>query len=1038
MHYNAASPVVWSREEVLAMSSAVQPKTQDGDRRRYVGQSVPRRENLALLAGRGQFIDDLPVKARTHHAAFLRSPHAHARVVSIDVSEAARMPGVSAVVTGADVAAWTSPLHVGFKHEMDYRGIAVDRVRYVGEPVAVVCAASRYQAEDALDAIVVEYDPLPAVVDPVEAAAEQAPVLHPAQGSNVVSRRTFTHGEPDAVFERAPRQTEITIRYPRNSVTPMETYAVVAEYLPDNDGYDVMSNFQGPFSVHAVMALALKVPGARLRHRSPPNSGGSFGSKLTIFPYIIVLCVCSRLAGRPIKWIEDRLEHLAGANSAPNRVTRIAAAYGDDGVVQAFRMEHWDDHGAYLRAPMPAPIYRMHGLSTNGYGIRHVQVTNNIMVTNKCPTGAVRGFGGPQLYFAIERLMARVAAELGMDHLDLIRRNLIGADVFPYRAPAGALIDSGNFHRVLDETIEQGGLEALRRHRDSMRAEGRLYGIGYACAVEPSQSNMGYISTLKTAEERARAGPKDGAVASCTVMVDALGSVSVIGDSVPQGQGHQTVLAQIIADELGLAIDDVQVNLETDTQKDGWSIAAGNYSCRFAPAAASAAQAAAEKVREKMARIASQFLNVPADELEFTDGRIQAAGNPGNAVPFYRVGGMAHWSPSSLPEGMEPGLRESAHWNAPELAPTSAADEINTSLAYGFAFDYCGVEIDRNTGEVRVDRYVTSHDCGTLLNPAIAIGQMHGSFANAIGAALYEEFVYDEDGSFLTGTFADYLVPTAHEMPPLTLVHPTPNPSPFTRLGAKGIAEGNQYTTPVCLANAVADALGRPDLDVILPLVPSRVASWIWGEEPPRPVAVGAVATQAASASAPEAGRRGRALTGDGATTVPAPPQQVWAMLMDPATLAAVIPGCDRLEAEGDDAYRGTVNMGVGPVRGRFEAHFRFEDLEAPTRARLAGELLGPLGSSAGHADVRLQPEGTGTRVDYTYEVRLSGKVASIGGRMLNGAARILIRQFFDALVRRAAGDAEEAAPGPDSDPGAGKGAGSRWQRVKRTLGLGK
>jgi len=371
----------------------------------YVGQRILRVEDPPLLRGRGQFIDDLPVKTGTLHVAILRSPHAHADIAAVDTSKALLRPGVRAVVTGRDVAALTDPLIVGFATPMKYYGIAVERVRYVGEPVAVVCATTRYLAEDALDHIQVDYRPLPAVVDPIAAAQSDAPILHPTVGSNVVSYREFHHGDANKAFSESKWKSEVTITYPRNSITLMEGYAVIAEHLPDSGGFDVTSNFQGPFSLHPVMARALRISGSRLRHRSPANSGGSFGSKLALFPYIVVLCICARIAGRPVKWIEDRMEHLAAASSAPNRVTRVQAAYDDDGLVDALRLTHWDDHGAYLRAPMPAPIYRMHGLSTNAYRIRHVDVSNHILVTNKCPTGAVRGFGGPQLYFAIERMM---------------------------------------------------------------------------------------------------------------------------------------------------------------------------------------------------------------------------------------------------------------------------------------------------------------------------------------------------------------------------------------------------------------------------------------------------------------------------------------------------------------------------------------------------------------------------------------------------------------------------------------------------------
>jgi 2-furoyl-CoA dehydrogenase large subunit len=955
-------------------------------RKTYVGERVLRVENPPLLRGRGQFVDDLPIKPGTLHAAILRSPHPHAEIASIDTSKALVRPGVRAVITGRDVAALTDPLIVGFATPMEYYGIAVDRVRYVGEPVAVVCAATRYLAEDALEDIHVDYRPLPAVVDPIEATAAAAPILHPAVGSNILSYREFRHGNASRAFAEAKRQSTITITYPRNSITPMEGYAVIAEHLPDSGGYDVISNFQGPFSLHPVMARALRMPGSRLRHRSPPNSGGSFGSKLALFPYIVVLCICARIASRPIKWIEDRLEHLAAASAAPNRVTRVEAAYDDQGVVSALRLTHWDDHGAYLRAPMPAPIYRMHGLSTNAYGIKHIDVFNHILVTNKCPTGAVRGFGGPQLYFAVERMMHTIATELRINPLDLIRRNLIPAGSFPYRAPAGALIDSGDYQRMIDETVRDGRLEELKERRERARQDGKLYGIGYAVAVEPSQSNMGYISTLKTGVERERAGQKDGAVAAATINIDPLGAISVVADSVPQGQGHQTALAQIVADQLGVKFEDVAVNLEIDTQKDGWSIAAGNYSCRFAPATVSATHLAAVRLREKLARIAAPSLNVPPDRIDFADGKIFARDNPDNALRFHRVAGQAHWSPASLPDGMAPALRESVTWSAPELTPTTAGDEINTSLAYGFGFDFCGVEIDSDTGEIRIDKYVTSHDCGTILNPGLADGQIHGSFAAAIGASLYEEFAYAEDGSFLSGTFADYLVATAAEMPKLDILHTVQSPSPFTRLGAKGIAEGNQYSTPACLANAIADALGHSDITV--PLKPAKILERLAAEEQPR-------RSRDVQPAAQRAGLRGA-----GSVTVPSDPQTVWLALLNEDTLREAVPGCGRLARIGAHSFTASVVLGIGPVKGRFDAEIGLFDLEEPRSALLKGRLLGALGTASGEGRLTLSAQNGRCRIDYRYDIHLSGRAAMIGGRMLDGAARHLINEFFRRFAR--------------------------------------
>ncbi|MCY4470023.1 MAG: xanthine dehydrogenase family protein molybdopterin-binding subunit [Thiotrichales bacterium] len=787
-------------------------------------------EAEGLVTGGGRFAGDVGERPRALNAAVLRSPHAHAMIVGIDATGALSSPDVVAVLVGGDVVAWSEPFIAGVRQPVRHYALAVDRVRYAGEPVAVVLARDRYVAEDALERIEIEYGELDGVVGPVAAAAPEATLLHREVGSNVVSDRKFRYGNPDTAFETTEHRVGVRTHYPRNACTPVEGFVVVAEYLGD-DGYDVLSNFQGPYSLHPVMARALGVPGSRLRLRSPPHSGGSFGVKQAIFPYIVAMCLASRKAGCPVKWVEDRLEHLLAATSATNRVTTLEAAVTADGTVTALRWDQLDDCGAYLRAPEPASLYRTHGHMTGPYHIPNLEIRNRVVLTNKTPTGLNRGFGGPQVYFALERLMHRIAKTLGLDPLDVIRRNLVPKEAFPYRAAAGSLLDSGDYHTALDIATGDGRLDRLRVRRAAARAEGRRYGIGFAAVVEPSISNMGYITMALTAEERARAGPKDGAAACATVAIDPIGSITVQADSVPQGQGHRTVLAQVVADALGVGLNDVTVNVELDTQKDPWSIAAGNYSSRFSGAVAGAAHLAAMKLRDRLARIASTNLNVSPDALEFAGGRIVAADNPENAVPLRRAAGIAHWSPGSLPEDAEPGLRETVFWSMPGLDPPDAEDRVNSSGAYGFIFDMCGVEID-DTGRVRIDEYVTMHDAGKRLNPALVDGQIRGGFAHGLGAALYEELAYDSDGSFLSGTFADYLVPTACEVPNPAILH-METPSPFTPLGAKGVGEGNAMSTPVCLANAVADALGIDDVD--LPMTPAKVASWFAGEEPPPP-----------------------------------------------------------------------------------------------------------------------------------------------------------------------------------------------------------
>nr|WP_067286963.1 molybdopterin cofactor-binding domain-containing protein [Marinobacterium profundum] len=968
------------------------------DRPNRIGARTERVEDEALLRGLGRYGDDVATAPGTLHATVVRSPHAHARILSLNTEKALAMQGVHGVLTGADVARWTAPFAVGVRQPMEHWCVAIDKVRYAGEPVCVVIADNRYLAEDAADAIEVEYETLPVSVDPETAIEDTAPVLHEAVGSNVVNERHFRYGEPEQAFEQAPFRVSLKVKYPRSACTPMECYVVLAHYQSASGTYDVLSNFQGPYALHSVMARALKVSGNCLRLRTPPDSGGSFGIKQGVFPYIVMMGLASRKVGAPVKWVEDRLEHLQAASSATNRVTEIEAAVEPDGRVTALRYDQIDDCGAYLRAPEPATFYRMHGNLTGAYGIRHLLVRNRVVLTNKTPTGLNRGFGGPQVYFALERLMQRIAVELDLDPLEVIRRNLIPAGVFPYQAPAGALLDSGDYPAAVGQAVVDGGLAELLRRRDDARAEGRLYGIGYAAVVEPSISNMGYITAAMTPEERRKAGPKNGAVSTATITVGPLGDVSVHVSSTPQGQGHQTVVAQVVAEVLGVAFASIRVNVELDTQKDAWSIASGNYSSRFAGAVAGTVYRAAVAIRDRMALIAAGQLGVQAEAVRFADGKVFAEG--ANPMPFHRLAGAAHWAPATLPEHEGGGLRETAFWSPPELTAPGDDDRINSSLCYGFIFDFCGLEIDRVTGEIRLDRYVTMHDAGRLLNPALVDGQVRGAFAQGFGAALMEEFAYGSDGSFLSGTLADYLIPTAPEVIEPVILH-METPSPFTPLGAKGAGEGNNMSTPVCIANAVADALGCDDIR--LPLTPSRVRGLIGIDEPEAPEHL----KQSAEAPAIPGGST---LQASGSVSIPASPEQVFDSLLDPAVLAVIIPGCHQLELEGENSYCADVTIGVGLIRARFQARVKLSDLEPPHSLCLSGSGNSPMGSAQGRARIRLSSlEDGGTRLDYQYDAAVGGKIAAVGGRMLQGASRVIIGQIFSRLSQQVGGVAPQA-----------------------------
>ncbi len=981
-----------------------EPSLVGAARQAWVGQRIERVEDDALLNGRGAYADDLGTRPGTLHAAVLRSPHPHARLLGIHTQAALALHGVRAVLTGADVQAWAQPFVVGVKQPMQHWALAVDRVRHVGEPVAVVVAEDRYIAEDALDLLRVEYEPLPVVMDIERALQDGDLPLHEAVGNNVVSDREFCYGDPGSAFAQpGVRTVRTSVHYPRNSCSPIECGVVIAEHLPGDEGYDVLSNFMGPFSLHAVMAMALKVPGNKLRHRVPRDSGGSFGVKQAVFPYVVLMCLASRKAGAPVKWVEDRLEHLSAATSATARLTTIEAAVTPEGRVLALRYDQADEVGAYLRAPEPATFYRMHGALTGAYAIEHLAVRNRVVVTNKTPTGLVRGFGGPQVYYALERLMDRIAVELAIDPVQLRLRNYVPADAFPYTAAAGAVLDSGDYARLTHMAMAEAQARQLGERQRAARAAGRLYGIGVAAIVEPSVSNMGYISTVLTAEQRAKAGPKNGAIASATVAIDLLGGVNVTIASAPAGQGHMTVCAQVVADVLGLHPAQVVVNVEFDTAKDAWSVAAGNYSSRFAGAVAGTVHLATQRLRDKLARIAAAAWGCDSADIGFEDGKVFNRRQPDQAQPFTRLAASPHWAPALLPAGETPGLRETAFWTPETLRAPDPQDRVNTSAAYGFVFDVCGLEIDPDTGAVRVDRYITAHDAGRLLNPALADGQIRGAFAQGLGAALLEEFRYGADGSFQSGTLADYLMPTTCEAPDPVIVH-LETPSPFTPLGAKGLGEGNNMSTPPCIANAFADALRplRDVADIRLPLTPDRVLHHLQTAEP-APRHPQAPAPVAASAG------EGLSLAAQGTVEIAAPPERVFAVLLAPAALARVIPGCHALQADGENRYRADVTVGIGLIKARYEARITLSDIEAPQRLRLAGRGSSSLGTGAGDGLVRLEATAAGTRLHYDYRAQVGGKVAMVGSRMLEGAARVIVAQLFESLGRQAAGS--DAAP---------------------------
>jgi 2-furoyl-CoA dehydrogenase large subunit len=716
-------------------------------------------------------MDDIDPVPHARHAAIVRSPFAHARIGGIDVSAALEMPGVLDVLTGEEVAALSSPFPAGVESDVPYWSAAVGTARYAGEPVAVVVADSRYVAEDAAELVLVDWDPL----DPEE---------------RIVHERSFSYGAVEEAFEAADVVVRREYTFPRWSCTPVECYGVIADWR--GDGLTAWANFQGPFTLHSVAAAALGLRGSKLRLVTPPDSGGSFGIKSSVFTYVVLLGLASRKLGVPVRWTEDRLEHLAASAHATSRATTVEAAFASDGELLGLRYELTEDVGAYVRAPEPATLYRMHGSLAGAYRVANVATRNRLVLTNRCPTGLNRGFGGPQLYFPLERTMDIAARQLELDPAELRRRNLVRS--FPHTTASGGHYESGDFEGALDEAL------AFVRY-DERRAEqraGAAIGIGIACIVEPSVSNMGYITLAQTPEERAESLPKSGNAEGCTILVSPLGGVSVRLSTTPQGQGHRTVAAQIVADRLGCALEDVEVISELDTSVNAWSVASGNYSSRFSGVGAGAVASAADRLADKIAAIRAHV---------------------GEDVSLRRVAGMCHWNPESLPDGMEPGLGVTSFYAAPGLDPPDADDRVSSSGQHAIVVDVAVVEVEAETGRVRVLDYVTVHDAGRLLNPLIVDGQIRGGFAHGAGAALFERIAYDETGTLLTGTFMDYLVPSAPDVPPIRIAH-RETPSPYG-LGAKGLGEGNTMSAPAAIGNAVADALGVDDLE--LPLTAPRV-----------------------------------------------------------------------------------------------------------------------------------------------------------------------------------------------------------------------
>ncbi|WP_433574794.1 xanthine dehydrogenase family protein molybdopterin-binding subunit [Nocardia brasiliensis] len=777
-------------------------------------------EDPALLTGRGRFLDDLDPLPHTLTAAIVRSPFAHARIRGVRLERARAAIGVVAVLGPVEVKAALRPFPLAVRTPMPYYPTAVDKARFVGEPVAVVVATDRYLAEDAAELVEVDYEVLPTVVDVEQAMLPDAPLLHETAEDNVATDRTFVFGDVDSIFAEADRVVRRDYHFPRYSSTPMECYSVIADWQDEEDGPAIRawSNFHGPFSMVAVLAGAFGLPASRIRLMIPSDIGGSFGIKAGIYPYIALMALASRHAGRPVRWAEDRIEHLLASSAGADRVMRFEAAVTADGMVRGLRADLIDNVGAYLRPPEPSTLYRCFGNITGAYKIEAVEVRSRAVVTNKAPTGLNRGFGGQQLYFGLERLMDEIAGECHRDPAELRTANFIAHADFPYATPSGGIYDSGDYHRALDLLIHNAGYAALREEQRLARAAGQYFGIGIATIVDPSATNIGYVGLATPAEQRMAGRSKSGSTEHVRISIDPNGVVSVLLGTVPQGQGHATVAQAVVAGALGVPLGQVRPVVEMDTATTPWTISSGSYSSRFAPLLTSALVEAAEKLATTVRIAGGCMLGVTVEEVELVDGFVRLRSDPSRRVSFRHAAGLVHWDPGALPPGVPARLYEEAAFTPPQSKAASRTDQINSSLCYGFVAELAVVRIDPETLRIEVEKIVSVHDAGTILHPVLLEGQVHGAMAHALGGALYEEMRYTAAGQ-PTATFMDYLCPTAAETTYLLDSDYVETPSPLTRSGAKGCGEGSCMSLPAAIANAVADALSGRGIEITtLPL----------------------------------------------------------------------------------------------------------------------------------------------------------------------------------------------------------------------------
>ena len=767
------------------------------------GSGIRRREDPRLITGKATYTDDVKLPGMLY-AAILRSPYAHARVGKITVAKAKKAPGVVAVYTAADLKDRVNPVPCAWNvPNCDLRTpphplLAVDTVRYVGDGVAMVVAESRAAARDALDLIDVDYQPLPAVVDPEKATGPGAPQLHADVPSNKAFTWVVAGGDADKAFADAPVKVELHLLHPRLQPTAMEPRAAVASYNSGSEQLTLWVTSQNPHIHRFLCSVMLKLPEHKIRVIAP-EVGGGFGSKIPAYPDEALVCFAAMNLGRPVKWTEDRSENYKVTIHGRDHVEYVELCGTKDGAITGIRTRVYAGLGAYASTAAPGVPTILHGLMYSGpYTIPNIKGTVYGVYTTTTPVDAYRGAGRPEATYLLERLIDVYARKIRMDPVDVRRKNLIPKDKFPYTVATGITYDSGDYTAALDKALGMLDYKKFRAEQAKARKQGRYLGVGVTTYCE--------ICGLGPSQVAGAVGFGGGLYDSAIVRVYPTGVVRAYIGGKPHGQGEETTFAQIVADEFGMPIENVEIVAgDTETTPQGW----GTYGSRTTAVCGSAVKIAAQRVKEKAKKIAAHLLEANEADLEWQDGKFVVRGAPGHEKAFGELALMANvaWN---MPPGVEPGLEATAFFDP-------------SNFVYPFGTHICTVEVDIETGEVKILRYIAVDDCGPRINPMIVDGQVHGGVIQGVGEALQEQAVYDEDGQLLTGTMMDYAVPKASQMPRIETGYTT-TPTTVNPLGVKGVGETGTIASVPTVVGAVCDALAPLGITHIdKPLTPARV-----------------------------------------------------------------------------------------------------------------------------------------------------------------------------------------------------------------------